>query len=82
MVEDTMVAVTALKSAVVSAVGILVKLYTKVYYMLDVLSSLTDEGMNSLDIILEASCDKCIVLVILDIIRGRVVNTCDTALGK
>ena len=82
VVENTVVAVTALKGAVVCTVGVLVKVNSQLDYMLDVLCSLADKSVDSLNVVLEASCDEGIVLVVLDIVRGRVVHSCDTALSK
>jgi hypothetical protein len=82
MVEDTVMAVAALKGAMVGAVGVLVELNSKLDDMLDILSSLADKGMNSFNIVLEAACDQGIILMILDIVRRRVVYSRDTSLRK
>jgi hypothetical protein len=82
MVEDAVVAVTALKGAVVSAVGILVEIDAELDDVLDVLSSLAHESVDSVNVVLEAACYHRIVLVILDIVGGGVVDSGDTSLSE
>ena len=82
MVEDTVMTVTAFEGTVIGAVGVLVEVNSEVYDMLDILSSLTYKSMNSVNVVLEASCNEGIVLMVLYIIRRRLVNTCDTALSE
>ena len=69
VVEDTVVAVTAFESAVISAVGVLVEVNAELDDTLDILSGFTYESVNCGNVVLESACDEGIVLVILDIIR-------------
>ena len=82
MMEDTMMAVTSLKGAMIGSVRVLVKFNTKLNDILNIMCSFTYEGVNSFNVILEASGNESIVLVILDIVCGGIVNSCDTALCK
>lgn len=82
VVEDAVVAVTALKGTVVRAVGVLIEVNAELDDVFEVLSSLADEGVDSIDIVLEAAGDEGIVLVILYIIRGRIVDSGYTALSE
>ena len=50
--------------------------------MLNVLSGFADEGVNGVNIVLEAACYHRVVLVVLDVIGGRIVNARDTALSE
>jgi hypothetical protein len=82
VVENTVVTVTAFESAVISAVWILVEIDTEFDDTFEVLSGFAYEGVNGINVVFESACDEGIVLVVLDIVRGRVVNSCDTALCK
>ena len=82
MVEYSVVAVTALKSAVVCSVGVLVELNAEINDMLNILRCLAYKGVDSVYIVLETACDEGIVLVVLDIILGRIVNARNSALSK
>lgn len=62
MVEYSVVAVTALKSAVVCSVGVLVELNAEINDMLNILCCLAYKGVDSVYIVLETACDKGIVL--------------------
>lgn len=82
VVEDTVMAVTALEGTVVGAVGVFVELNAEFDDTLYVLSSFADEGVNSVNIVFEASGDECIVLVILYIVIWGVIYSGDTALSQ
>ena len=82
MVEDAVVAVTALESAVICAVGVLVEINAELDDAADILSSFAYESVNCVNVVLESACDEGIVLVILDIIRRGVVYSGDTALSE
>ncbi len=77
-----MVAVTALESAVICAVGVLVEINAELDDAADILSSFAYESVNCVNVVLESACDEGIVLVILDIIRRGVVYSGDTALSE
>ena len=80
MMEYSVSAVAAFKCTVVSSVRILVKVNTKLNDTLNILCSLAYEGMYSVGIVLEAAGYEGIVQVLLYIIAGGIVYTCDTAL--